>query len=210
MIYAVFKMVQQELFRKWGGKREGAGAKRKPGAGVSHMSRPKLASRFPVHVNVKVTKDVFNLRSRRSFRVIQRAFFAGNDRFGFRLNHFSVEGNHLHFIVEAVDAESLARGMQGLEVRIAKGLNRMMSRKGRVFGDRYHARILRTPTEVRNALRYVLNNHQKHAAERGQPLPPSYQDPYTSLTEATGPPLVVPPRTWLLNRAVRSLGLAAA
>ena len=206
----MFKMKQQELFRTWGGKREGAGAKKRPGAGVSHLARPKLASRFPVHVNVKVKKDVFGLRSRRSFRVIQRAFFAGNDRFGFRLNHFSVEGNHLHFIVEAVDGEALARGMQGLEVRIAKGLNRMMGRKGRVFGDRYHARILRTPTEVKRALRYVLENHQKHAAERGQPLPPSYQDPYTSIAAATGPPLVVPSRTWLLTRAVRSLGLVAA
>jgi len=27
-----------------------------------------------------------------------------------------------------------------------------MGRKGRVFDDRYHARVLRTPTEVRHAI----------------------------------------------------------
>ena len=198
-------MKQQELFRKWGGKREGAGRKRVPGAGVAHRARPRLARRFPVHVTLKVRAEVFGLRSRRSFRVVQRAFFAGNDRFGLRLNHFSVQGDHLHLIVEAADEAALARGIQGLEIRIAKGLNRMMGRKGQVFADRYHAHILRTPTEVRRALHYVLRNYQKHAAERGKPIPPTYRDPYSSLTAATDPPLVVAPRTWLLSRATSSL-----
>jgi hypothetical protein len=39
-----------------------------------------------------------------------------------------------------------------------------MRRSGRVFDDRYHARLLRTPREVRNALRYVLLNARRHAA----------------------------------------------
>ena len=34
--------------------------------------------------------------------------------------------------------------------------------KGRVIGDRYHARALGTPREVRNALRYVLLNFRRH------------------------------------------------
>jgi putative transposase len=209
-IYAVIKMVQRELFGGWGGKRVGAGRKKKPGAGVSHHARPRLASRFPVHVTLKMRAEVFGLRSKRSFRVIERAFYAGNDRFGLRLNHFSVQGDHLHLIVEAADETALARGMQGLEIRIAKGLNQMMGRKGQVFVDRYHAHILRTPTEVKRALHYVLRNYQKHSAERGKTLSSAYRDPYSSLAAATGPPLVVPPRTWLLNGATRSLGLATA
>jgi REP element-mobilizing transposase RayT len=173
------------------------------------MTRPKLASRFPVHVTLRVLKEVFNLRSGRSFRVVRKAFQAGNDRFGFRLNHFSVQGNHLHLIAEATDARALGRGMQGLEVRIAKGLNHMMGRKGRVFADRYHARILRTPTEVRRAVNYVVENQRKHAAECGRPLPPTYRDPFSSLAAASGQPLVVPPRTWLLARAHTRLYPAA-
>src|SRR4051812_15103768 len=79
MIYAVIKMVQRELFGGWGGKRVDAGRKKKPGAGVSHHARPRLASRFPVHVTLKMRAEVFGLRSKRSFRVIERAFYAGND-----------------------------------------------------------------------------------------------------------------------------------
>ena len=44
-----------------------------------------------------------------------------------------------------------------------------------MFADRYHDRILKTPREVRNALRYVLNNARKHRSFFGR-LP----DPFSS------------------------------
>jgi hypothetical protein len=69
-------------------------------------------------------------------------------------------GNHIHLLVEAVDRRALARGMQGLGVRIARGLNAVMRRSGRV--DRYHAHILRTPTEARHARTYLLHNARRH------------------------------------------------
>ena len=55
-------------------------------------------------------------------------------------------------------------------MRMARGLNRLWGRKGKVFADRYHDRVLRTPREVRNVLRYVLNNVRKHQWPRhGKP-----------------------------------------
>ncbi|MEO6593260.1 MAG: hypothetical protein ABIP94_00745 [Planctomycetota bacterium] len=73
--------------------------------------------------------------------------------------------DHLHLVVEATGRTTLSRGVQGLLVRIARALNRLWQRCGRVFADRYHDHILRSPREVRNALRYVLANGKKHAAE---------------------------------------------
>ena len=43
-------------------------------------------------------------------------------------------------------------------IRIARVLNKLWRRRGRVFADRYHDRILKTPREVKNALVYVLAN----------------------------------------------------
>jgi hypothetical protein len=61
--------------------------------------------------------------------------------------------------------------MQGLGVRLARAINRAMGSRGKVFSDRYHDRILRTPREVRFALRYVLLNARKHRSlpPHGQP-----------------------------------------
>ena len=97
-------------------------------------------------------------------------------REGFRLVHYSVQSNHLHLICEALDRSSLARGLQSLAIRIAKRLNSLWQRIGRVFADRYHARILRSPREVRNALAYVLDN----AARHGVPIVSGRADPFSS------------------------------
>jgi putative transposase len=180
----------------WGGRRRGAG--RKPNgarAGVSHLARPRLAARFPVHVTLRVRREVWNLRSRRCFAALKAAFAGGRERFGFRLNQFSVQGNHLHLIIEARDATALSRGMQGLAIRMARQLNRTMRRKGRVFADRYHSRILRTPTEVKRALRYVLENRAHHLHRRAHGV-----DACSSAAAASCA-LTARPITWLLRRA---------
>ncbi len=118
------------------------------------------------------------------------------ERLGMRIVHFAVEGNHVHLIVEAAETQALSRAMQGFSIRVAKGLNAMMHKRGRVLGDRYHARPLRTPTEARRAVAYVRNNHRKHMNELGKPLPRTYVDDYASDAASITLPA---PRTWLLR-----------
>jgi len=150
-------------FRSWGGRRAGAGRPaRGRVAGVSHLSRPALSRRHPVHVTLRVIAGLPSLRVWRLFVQVQAALGQGQQRFGFRLVHFSVQSNHLHLIAEAADGRSLSRGLQGLSVRLARAINRQLERKGRVFADRYHARALQTPRAVHFALRYVLLNARKH------------------------------------------------
>src|ERR1051325_10694378 len=143
--------------RTWGGKRAGAGRKpRGARAGVAHRSRGAWTRPMPLHVTLRMAPHVYNLRSRRSFRVIAAALGLGADRFDVRVVEFSVQGNHIHLVVEAPDCRALARAIQGFSIRVARGLNRMMGRKGRVFDDRYHARLLRTQTEVRHVTRHAV------------------------------------------------------
>ena len=102
--------------------------------------------------------------------------------------------------------------MQGLQIRTAKALNRLWDRKGAVFDDRYHARILKTPREVRRALCYVLQNALKHGrAFHGGPDPFSSGRWFDGWADAPGQPPspdspVVPPRTWLLRKGWRRFG----
>ncbi len=163
-----------------GGKRAGAG--RKPTgekAGASHTARPPLASRFPVHVTLRVRADVPRLRTKPAYRLIRQCIVAAS-REGFRVVHHSVQGNHLHLIVEAKNSQALSRGMQGLCVRLARRLNKLFGREGSLFADRYHSRILRTPSEVRAAVAYVLLNARRHAQQRGRTLTKLWLDPFSS------------------------------
>jgi REP element-mobilizing transposase RayT len=149
-----------------GGRREGAGRKR--GRRVSHRGRPKFARATPVHVSVRVRSHVWNLRSGRAYRRISKCLELALGKFGLRVIEYSVLGNHLHLIVEADSSESLARGMQGLAIRIAKSLNAMMRSRGAVFADHYDGRLLTTPTQLVRAIAYVLRNHEHHYGGRGR------------------------------------------
>ena len=141
-------------------------------------------------------------------RVIRPAIRASQKPW-FRVVEFNVLGNHIHLIVEANGTDDLARGVQGLAVRIARNTNSALNRKGKLFGQRYHARSLKTPTEVRNALRYVLLNRKHHAAEKH--FVRGWIDPFSSAIWFTGWSRPVPhtatessptalAQTWLLNQ----------
>ena len=204
--------LQLELHpRTWGGKRDGAG--RKPSGrqvGVPHRARPAHDARHPVHVTLRACHGLPPLRTEQLFPAV-RGGLARASRGGLRVLQFSVQRDHVHLLVEAVDVRVLSRGIQGLAIRIARAVNRVLRRRGRVWIDRFHARALRTPREVRNALVYVLQNWKKHA--RGAcgldwrssaiwfcgwwtPIP---------LPRGTSP--VVAPRTWLAAVGWRRLGL---
>ncbi len=109
-----------------------------------------------------------------------------------RVVQFSIQGNHAHLLVEADNTNSLARGIQGLSIRIAKGMNRLMNRKGSVLADRYHAHVLRTPTEVRRAAHYIRHNYKHHHGEAITQDPFASDSPTIAITLAT-------PRTWLVH-----------
>ena len=119
-------------------------------------------------MHVTLRARVSTLRDFSVFDAVEAALAKGSKSF-FRVCEYSVQRNHIHLIVEAGDTVALSRGMQGLVARIAKAVNRAMHRRGSVFADHYHAHELCKPTEVRNALVYVLNNWKKHlpGANRG-------------------------------------------
>jgi hypothetical protein len=69
----------------------------------------------------------------------------------------------------------------GVTIRLSRAVNTAMSRRfGKVFADRHHAHVLKTPTEARNALRYVFENHKKHMAAAGRSLARDLIDPHSS------------------------------
>lgn len=180
-----------------GGKREGAGRQRPKGAPrrVGHKRRPEVNWRHPQHVVMHVVEGLDSLRTGRMVRELEAAI-ARSEREGFRVVHWSVLGTHLHMLVEADSARALSKGMHGLAIRLARAVNRVQRRKGTVFADHYYARPVTTPTDMRNTLRYVVDNHELHALRAENPLRGDKLDPFSSLAH---PALPAPPRTWLLR-----------
>src|SRR5258706_8351719 len=204
----------------WGGRRAGAGRKPGPKLRVAHATRAPFR-RLPAHVTLRLRADLPSLRTVAIVRELERSFAAGCARPGFRLVHYSLQGNHAHLIVEATDRDALGRGMKALCSRLARAVNRVFERTAPVLADRYHVRVLRTPREVRNALAYVLLNARRHAARVGRritrapAIDPASSGRWfdgwerrpqsTSRTDGAAP--VSRARSWLLSVGWRRKGL---
>ena len=216
-------MARQQHLRfpdRHGGKRTGAGRKPKGArAGVPHRLRQFTSAKHPLHVTIRVEKDVPGLRRRHVWLAARAAIWLCIQRFDFRICHVSILGNHLHLIVEADSREALARGMKGFQISLAKRINTKLGRRGRVFVDRYHAVQLTTPTQTRNALLYCLNNWRKHGLDRGSRLEldpyasghafPSWREHYYEhalpIPEGDALPVVMP-HTWMLTQGYKRGG----
>jgi len=178
---------------------------------VAHRARPLHAAAHPVHATLRTTRAFRCLRAGRVFPAVRRALAVASYE-GFRIIHFSVQDDHLHLLVEAENRAHLSSGLRGLAIRIARAVNRVLGRKGPVWGDRYHARALTTPREVRHGLIYVLMNRNKHDP-RTTGLDPcssarwfeGWREPPVSEPEGSAP--VVRPRTWLAAVGWRRYGL---
>jgi hypothetical protein len=148
----------------WGGRRPGAGRPKKLDAGATHLARPIVSGRSPVHVWWIAKADLPSLRSRPLTKVIRDAIAIGQDRFGCRVAVFAVSNDRIDLICEASDAAALARCLQGLAIRMAKQLNGCLDRKGRVWVERYRQAVLKNDKQVAAVLRGVGAKRWKDAA----------------------------------------------
>jgi putative transposase len=119
-----------------------------------------------VHVTLRARAGLPSLRHRGLFDVLRPAIRAASHSpavgEAFRVVQFSIQRDHVHLIVEGHDKDTLSRGLRGLAIRLARAINRALSIRGPVWGDRYDARALASPREVRIAIVYVLMNARKH------------------------------------------------
>jgi REP element-mobilizing transposase RayT len=215
-----------------------------------HTPRPELTGRDPIHVVLRVHDDLGNLRKRHMYKGLREATIAVAKRElnyaddgAFRIVHISIQHNHVHLLVEADNKRALSRGMQSFQISAAKHLNRAVSvrsikrgtpqfraamtnrRRGKVFPDRYHQQIIKTPKQARHTLAYVLNNWRKHKEDRPDFTRTWKVDPYSSaatfdgwkeredavtlwpLRETYLPLVTYLPKTWLLREGWRRHGL---
>jgi REP element-mobilizing transposase RayT len=220
------------LARRATAEKRKPGRPKKPDAGASHQAREAFKPSEPVHVVLRVVRDVAGLRRAAIYHAIREAtLVAARNAERFRIVHVSIQKTHVHMLVEAEGRTALAKGMQGFSISAAKQINRALvgedgkRRRGRVFSDRYFAEVIRVPRQARHALAYVLNNWRKHHEDRGTKSSTWLVDPFSTgalfsgwkqlegklvmwpIREGWLSMFVWLPRTWLLVEGWRRHGL---
>src|ERR1700733_15120277 len=81
---------------------------------VVHRARPFVESNHPLHITWKMVAGLPSLRGFERARIIGRTIRQANARNAARRSrfgviHFSIQGTHLHMIVEAGDRKTLTK-----------------------------------------------------------------------------------------------------
>jgi REP element-mobilizing transposase RayT len=214
---------QKLIFSRRGGKRDGAGRSPKGKYGIRHAARIRVKKHEPIHVSLRATKRVGNLRRDAIYAAIRGATTVVSRHLGCRIIHVSIQRTHVHLILEADSGAALTETMRSFEISAARQINRVLGEGGHVF-ERYRANALTSPSQVRNCLAYVLNNWRHHGEHHRHATAQWTIDKYSSAISFDGwkelgagtrfavpanyePLNVWEPKRWLLRESWRRRGL---
>lgn len=140
---------------------KGAGRPAIHDRGIRHIARDEIKRSTPLHLTIKIERTKAGLRNKSILKILHRAIKKARMA-GLSINHYTLEFDHIHLLVEASDKLSTSKGMQSFGITLSKGINKLKGLKGRVFKTRYHYRKLSSRNEIRNVLNYILGNSIKH------------------------------------------------
>ena len=125
----------------------------------------------PHHVTVRVRWGTWNLRSQRCFAKVRDALEVAKRRDGFRVIHYSVQGNHVHLIVVPSDEDGLRRTFADAHRRYTGFINARHRWTGHLWQGRYGA-VVMDELHLAHAMRYVsLNPVRAGLVERVREYP---------------------------------------
>jgi REP element-mobilizing transposase RayT len=110
-----------------------------------------------MHLTVKVLPDVPNLRRPEVLSRLRELLEEARQR-GLRVVSFSVMPNHVHLYGMPESAAALRDAMRYLLGQLARSLNTIFQRRGKVFEDRYWSTCATSVKQAFHALNYVLKN----------------------------------------------------
>jgi len=86
-----------------------------------------------------------------------------NERYGWKVPHYVIMPNHLHFIMQfsAKPTETLRKALQHFKGRTARSANLILGRRGAFWQTEWFDRWLRDEHEIARVIEYIRNNPLK-------------------------------------------------
>jgi len=161
---------------------------------IPHIKREALPAKTPVHITIKINKEYKGLRNKTFLSITKLAIKKARLK-GLRVIYFTIQFDHLHLFIEPKNMRELSNGIRSLVCAMAERMRRhlKLDKLKSFVKDRYHLHILKTPREVKNAIKYILGNTIKHSGVFRNLCP------YTFTFKKPESFALEPPRFWLSN-----------
>jgi len=128
------------------------------------MRKPRLlvpGARY--HVTARVNNRALLLRRVEAKELLLSVIRRARRKYAFRIDNFCIMENHIHFIMYPKSGESLSNIMRWIIGVFAAALNRLLGRRGHIWGDRFHSWIIRNRQAFLKTMEYIDMNPVKAA-----------------------------------------------
>lgn len=135
------------------------------------MSRPPREFRvgYCYHITVRCNNREFRLTRLECREVLLYAIKKCQEKYGFKVYGLCIMSNHVHYLLEPLVPEDLAKIMHWLNWYTAMCFNRMLNRTGHFWEKRYHSTGFPNTDHRRalNTLRYIHANPKAANIQHG-------------------------------------------
>ncbi len=145
---------------------------------VSHRQR-KLFNNRVLHITIRTGIKRVNFNNKLARGIILRQLKILSHKKGVAISSYCICHNHLHLLLQynpntnpgnlPVD-RLFGNALRSFFSTIAKGVNRLYLRSGKLFEDRYFQRPLKSTTEIISGFRYVILNRKKALSKLNIPV----------------------------------------
>lgn len=126
------------------------------------MRKPRaLLAQAKYHVTARANRKEMILYSSGTKALFLDVVAKAKNRYSFRIENFTVMGNHFHLIIQPGKDTSLSRIMQWILSVFAQAYNKLHGLTGHVWGERFFSRIIRSIGEYILISDYIDGNPVK-------------------------------------------------
>lgn len=123
------------------------------------MRKPReLRAGAIYHVTARANRKEMILDNRGMKDLFLQVVARARKRYDFRIENFTLMGNHFHLMIRPGRGESLSRILQWILSVFAMAYNRIHGYVGHVWGDRFFSRIIRTFAQFLMVFEYIDRN----------------------------------------------------
>ena len=113
------------------------------------------------HVTAKINRGEFALESREVKNLFLSIVSRAKKKHSFRIRHFVVMSNHIHFLIKPGEEESLSRIMQWILGVFAVCYNKQFNLQGHVWYDRFKSKVIESYRQLIATFKYICENPVK-------------------------------------------------
>ena len=123
------------------------------------MRKPRvLVDGAHYHVTARTNRKEMLLEPAAMKELFLGVVVRAKQKYSFRLENFSIMGNHFHFIIQPASKEKLSSILQWIMSVFAMAWNRIHDQTGHVWGQRFFSKVIAGIAEFLHTFLYIDEN----------------------------------------------------